>query len=341
MTKSVPLQKIPVQAAVGKALFHDMTAILENGYKGARFKRGHVVTPEDVPVLLDMGKAHIYVWEETPGWVHEEDAARLVVEAAAGAGIEIPAPSEGRFPLRASVDGVFVLNRSGLSAINAVPDYTFATLRHGTPVCAGDVVVGARIVPLLTTIERVRKAETAARRYAPVFRVAPYCPLKTGMVITGSEIYEGRIRDAFRPILEAKIRSLGGEALEPIICPDDAGQIEAAVRQLIGQGAALVLMTGGMSVDPDDLTPTVIRRLSDRFLFQGIPVQPGNMLTVGCMGDVVLMGMPGASMHSPVTSVDLFLPLIYAGVPFDAQDAARMGEGGLSVCQTFAIRQNC
>lgn len=340
MTQPLRLQKIPVQAAVGKPLFHDMTAILENGYKGARFKRGHVVTPADVPVLLDMGKAHVYVWEETPGWVHEEDAARLVVEAAAGEGVEIPAPSEGRFPLRAAQDGVFVLNRAGLEAINAVPDYTFATLRHGTPVRAGDVVVGARIVPLLTGEERVRQAEAAARRYAPVFRVMPYRPLKTGMVITGSEIYEGRIQDAFQPILETKIRSFGGEALGPVICPDDAGRIEAAVRQLAGQGAQLVLMTGGMSVDPDDLTPTVIRRLSDRFLFQGIPVQPGNMLTVGCMGDVVLMGVPGASMHSPVTSVDLFLPLIYAGVPFDARDAARMGEGGLSVCQLFPRQNN-
>jgi len=325
-----------VYDAVGKQLFHDMTAILEGGYKGPRFKRGHVITLEDIPVLLDMGKEHIFIWENDPNLVHEEDAAFAVVEAATGENIIIPSPSEGRFPLKASCDGVFVLNRDGLKAINSVPDYTFATLRHGAPVKQGDLVVGARIVPLVTTVERVEQAKEAAQLYAPVFSIAPYRPLKTAMVITGGEIYSGRIKDAFAPIWRRKIATYGGIELGATICPDDINFIAQAVIDFKDQGADLVLMTGGMSVDPDDVTPTVIRQLADSFLFQGLPVQPGNMLTVGSMDKTVLVGVPGASMHSPVTSLDLFLPLIYGGVPFDKEDAIQLGEGGLDICRRWS-----
>lgn len=315
-------------------LFHDMTAILEGGFKGPRFKRGHVIREEDIPVLLEMGKDHIFIWEEDPNLVHEEDAAREVVEAACGEGLEIPAPSEGRFPVRAARDGVFVLNREGLRAINHVPDYTFATLAHGVPVKRGELCVGARIVPLVTTVDRVAEAVRAAEEHFPVFEVRAFLPLKVGIVITGTEIYEGRIKDAFEPILRRKLSAYGGaEPLGVTLCPDDAAKIEAAARGFAEQGADLVLMTGGMSVDPDDLTPTVIRQLSETFLFQGLPVQPGNMLTIGKAGKTYFVGVPGASMHAPVTSLDLFLAKIFAGLPFDAEDAIELGEGGLTVCR--------
>ncbi|HHX36847.1 MAG TPA: molybdopterin-binding protein [Clostridiaceae bacterium] len=327
------MKRVHVREAVGKPLFHDMTAISEDGCKGPRFKRGHVIREEDIPVFLDMGKEHIFIWEEDPNLVHEEDAAEAVVRIAAGENMIIPPPSEGRFSLRAARDGVFVLNKEGLININSVPDYTFATLRHGVPVKEGDIVVGARIVPLVTTVERVEQAKEVAQFYAPVFSIAPYRPLKTAMVITGGEIYSGRIKDAFAPILRKKIAHYGGVELGATICPDDVEFISNAVKSYANQGADLILMTGGMSVDPDDVTPTVIRSLADKFLFQGLPVQPGNMLTVGYMETTMLVGVPGASMHSPVTSLDLFLPMIYGGVPFSQADAISMGEGGLSICR--------
>lgn len=331
------MKKIDVQEAVGHQLFHDMTAIMEGGYKGARFKRGHVVKPEDIPVLLDMGKNHIFVWEDDPDLVHEEDAAREVVERASCDSIVIGEPSEGRYALRSAMRGLFVLDRAGLRAINEVPDYTFATLRDRTPVEEGDIVAGCRIVPLVTSRERVERAKGAADEHAPVFSVLPYRPLKVGIVITGSEIFEGRIKDAFQPILKRKIAYYGGTALPAVICPDDLEIITGAVRGLYDQGADLILMTGGMSVDPDDLTPTAIRQLSDEFVFQGMPVQPGNMLTAGYLGDTVLLGVPGASMHSRVTSLDVFLPRIFAGLRLTAEQAVELGEGGLSLCREFPV----
>lgn len=331
------MKKIHVKDAVGHALFHDMTAIMEGGFKGPRFKRGHIVTEEDIPVLLDMGKEHIFVWEENPDLVHEEDAAREVLEAACGENLEIGGPSEGKFAPRATCDGLFVLNREGLSAINHVPDYTFATLRRATPVCAGQAVAGCRIVPLVTTKERLRQAIEAARAHFPVFEVLPYKPLKTAILVTGGEIYSGRIQDAFEPILKKKLSAYGVVPEKAVICPDDAEFIEKRAREALEAGAELVLMTGGMSVDPDDVTPTVIRRVSEEFLFQGMPVQPGNMLTVGKVGGAYLVGVPGASMHAPVTSLDIFLPRIFAGLPFGAEDAVELGEGGLDICRRWPV----
>lgn len=328
------MKKIRVQDAVGQTLFHDMTAILENGYKGPRFRRGHVVREEDIPVLLKMGKDHIYIWEDDPAWVHEEDAAREVLEAGIGRGLTIPEPSEGRFAVKAEYDGLFVLNREGLLAINRVPDYTFATLPDARPVRKGEVCVGARIVPLVTAAERVSEAKEAAEHYKPLFEVWPYRPLKVGLVITGTEIYEGRIKDAFEAILRRKLEAYGVEILGAEICPDDLSRITKAAEKFAAEGAGLVLLTGGMSVDPDDLTPTAIRELSDEFLFQGLPVQPGNMLTVGKRDGLYFVGVPGASIHSPVTSLDLFLPMIFAGRDFDRETALRMGEGGLSICRS-------
>ncbi len=236
---------------------------------------------EDIPVLLDMGKEHIFVWEENPNEIHEEDAARTVLEAAAGPGTCITGPAEGKFSLRAECDGLFLLNSEALYLINSVPDYSFASLPQARPVRRGEALVGARIVPLVTASDRVEQARRIALERAPVFQVRPYRPRKTGYVITGSEIYYGRIHDAFRPILDQKLLAYGVTDCPYILCPDDLEKICSAVAELEAQGCELILMTGGMSVDPDDLTPSAIRRLCQDLVFQGLPIQPGNMLTSG------------------------------------------------------------
>lgn len=332
------MKKIGVEEAVGLKLFHDLTAILENGYKGVRFKRGHIIEEKDIPVLLSMGKEHIFIEEDDDHFVHEEDAAKRVVEVAVGQNIDVLGPSEGKFTLKAACKGLFRVNLEGLYEINATEDYTFAAIYHDSPVEKGDVLVGARIVPLVTSIENVERAESIAQKFTPVFEVVPYQPLKVGIVVTGSEIYKGRIQDAFEPILRKKLKEYGADVLPGIICPDNTEVIENAIRHCQSQGAQLILITGGMSVDPDDLTPGIIRNLSDEFLFQGLPVQPGNMLTVGKMKETMLIGVPGASMHSDVTSLDLFLPKIFAGIAFTREDAVQLGNGGLSICRHWPLK---
>jgi hypothetical protein len=196
------MKKIAVQQALGQTLCHDMTAIMADGFKGVRFKRGHVITEEDIPVLLDMGKEHIFVWEPEADEVHEEDAAMALTEVICGPGVAYSGPSEGKMTISAQRDGLFCVNSRALRDINMVPDYTVACIPGNTPVQAGKKLAGARIVPLVTKGENVEKAVVIAKENAPIFSIKPFRPLKTGVVITGSEVYYGRIQDAFEPILK-------------------------------------------------------------------------------------------------------------------------------------------
>lgn len=335
------MRKIDVRQAVGQTLCHDMTAILPGGFKGVRFKRGYMITQEDIPVLLDMGKEHIFVWEPGADEVHEEDAALAVTKALCGPGTAYTGPSEGKTTVSAVRDGLFRVNSQALRQINMVPDYTVACLPGNVSVEAGQKLAGARIVPLVTKRENVDRAAAIAAENAPVFSVLPFRPLKTGVIITGGEVYYGRIQDGFEPVLTPKLRGYGASLLGFTKCPDDLEAILAAAADFRARGAELLLFTGGMSVDPDDVTPTAIRAMAEELVTQGVPMQPGNMLTIAYAGDCVLLGVPGASLHSPVTSLDVFLPRIFAGVKITREEIAGYGEGGL--CRNCPVCQypNC
>ena len=321
--------KIKVEDAVGRELCHDITGIFPDGKKGAMFKRGHVITPGDIPRLLDIGKGHVFVWEPDEGEVHEDDAALRAAQAVCGDGVAYDkTPSEGKVLMQAARRGLFRVDRGALRKINSVGDYTIACLPSMTDVSEGLKLGGIRIVPLVTKRENVEAVEKIADESHPVFDVLPYKKLKCGVVITGSEVYHGRIEDKFEPIMRRKIAKFGGEFLGAIKCPDDLEMLLAAISELMSKGAELILLTGGMSVDPDDLTPSAIRSCGARVVAQGIPMQPGNMLMVAYLDKTVLIGVPGASMHSPVTSLDVFLPRVFAGIEITPDDIPGLGEGG-------------
>lgn len=328
------MRKIRIENAVGETLCHDMTAIIEGGFKGVRFKRGHVIKEEDIPVMLDMGKSSVFVWEPGADEVHEDDAAMAVTEAMCGKNVTYSGPSEGKMSISAAMDGLFFLNREALKRINRVDDYTIACRPGDTRVAKGDSLAGARIVPLVTKRRNVEEAVRIARESHPVLSVLPFRPLRTGVVITGSEIYYGRIQDAFESILREKLGGYGAALLGFTKCPDNLDVLLTAVRTFVSAGAELILLTGGMSVDPDDLTPTAIRRTGARLITQGVPMQPGNMLTMAYLDETMLIGVPGASMHFPVTSLDVFLPRVFAGMEITREEIAGCGEGGLCLgCQ--------
>ncbi|MCL2842591.1 MAG: molybdopterin-binding protein [Oscillospiraceae bacterium] len=321
------MKKIPVVEAIGHPLAHDMTAI-RDGTKGVAFRRGHVVQEVDIPTLLAMGKAHIYVGEPVPGQVHEEDAGLEGAKALAGSGLTIEGPAEGRYTLVADRDGLFTVNSGGLKTFNQIPDYTAATLPSHTPVQAGQRVAGVRIVPLVTDSEHVETIRALGVSQGPLLTVRPFLPLKIGIIITGSEVYEGRIQDQFEPVLRAKLAPFDESVLGVAKCPDDLQTILQAADAFLQQGADLILFTGGMSVDPDDLTPTAIRQTGARVVAQGIPLQPGNMLMLAYLGKVPLVGVPGAAIHSRTTALDVVLPRIFVGDKLETADCLTLGEGG-------------
>ena len=322
------MKKISIFEAVGETLCHDMTAILESGFKGVRFRRGHVITKEDIPHMLDIGKTQIFVWDPDKDEVHEDDAARSLVEVMCGDNLAYTGPSEGKFQITSEIDGLFKVNSDALRLINSVEDYTIATRRGYSPVSKGEKLCGARIVPLVTKRENVEEAVRLAKENYPVFSVMPYTLKKVGAIITGSEIFNGRIKDAFEPILRDKLSNFGTDLSRVTICDDKLDMIKEVIASYIDDGIELVLLTGGMSVDPDDLTPTAIRETGAQLITQGVPMQPGNMLTIAYLGGTALVGVPGASMHSPVTSLDVFLPRIMAGDRVSKDDIAVLGEGG-------------
>jgi len=325
------VRKIKVEDAIGQALCHDMTGISE-GKKGVLFRRGHVITREDIPRLLDIGKNHVFVWEPSINEVHEDDAALAVAQAACGFGVAYDeSPAEGKVFMYAREKGLFHINRDALREINALGDYTIACLPDKTDVTSGAKLGGIRIVPLVTKRENVDAAVDLAAQNYPIFDIIAYRQLKCAVIITGSEVFYGRIPDKFESIMRKKFSGYDAEILGVTKCPDDLDIILETITNYKSHGANLILLTGGMSVDPDDLTPTAIRSCGARVVAQGVPMQPGNMLMIAYLEDTVLVGVPGASMHSPTTSLDVFLPRIFAGIEITTDDIPGLGEGGFCV----------
>lgn len=322
------MRKLKIENAIGETLCHDMTGIFEDGSKGVKFKRGHVIQENDIPEFLKIGKSHVFVWEPDADEVHEEDAGFLVTRAICGENIVYTGPSEGKFLISADADGLFSVNSKALAAINGVDDFTIACRPGRTAVKKGDKLAGARIVPLVTKSSNVQSAVKIAVDSFPIFSIKPFRPLKTGVIITGSEVYNGVIEDKFEAIMANKLPKYGADILGYTKCPDELPTIMAAIGNFLARNAELILLTGGMSVDPDDLTPTAIRRSGARVITHGVPMQPGNMLMMAYLAKTVLIGVPGASMHSSITSLDVFLPRIFAGEEITREEIAGYGEGG-------------
>lgn len=323
------MKKINVEDAVGMALCHDVTAMYD-GFKGAAFKRGHIIREEDIPRLLDYGKCTVFVWEDNAGEIHEEDAAWRMAAMAPVDGAQYSGPSEGKMLLLAQQQGLFRVDRDLLRRLNAIGDITISCLPDHYPVEAGARLASLRIVPLVTQEQQIRDAEAlcAGRK---LFDLRPYRPLKVGAVITGSEVYHGRIQDKFEPVLRRKLADYPAQIVGVHICDDELDMILSAARRLLADGAELLLFTGGMSVDPDDLTPSAIRALGAEVISHGVPAQPGNMTLVAYLGDVPILGIPGAAISLPTTIFDVLLPQIFTGDRLTKEDLIALGDGGL--CQ--------
>lgn len=323
------MKKIRVEDAVGMTLCHDITA-MRDGFKGAAFHRGHVISEEDIPRLLDIGKKTVYIWEEHAGEIHEEDAALRLSRMASVTGAHYTGPAEGKMQLMADTRGMFRVDTELLRQINSIGDITVTCLPDHYPVEAGARLVSMRIVPLVTQEEQIREAERLCRD-RKLFDLLPYTGKKIGVIITGSEVYSGRIQDRFEPVVRDKMTRYPAQILGVTICDDDLDMIVRCAQGYLEQGADFLIFTGGMSVDPDDLTPTAIRRLGARIISHGVPSQPGNMTLVAYLGETAILGVPGAAISLPTTMFDVLLPQIFAGVPFSREDLVRLGEGGL--CQ--------
>ena len=323
------MKKIPVEQAVGMTLCHDITKMVD-GFKGAAFRRGHVIREEDIEELLNIGKKTVFVWEENAGEIHEEDCALRMAAMAPVQGAHYTAPSEGTVLLMADTRGMLRVDTELLREINSIGDITISTLPDHYPVESGARLASMRIVPLVTKEEQIIAAERLCAQ-RKLLDLRPYAHKKIGVIITGSEVYSGRIKDKFEPVVRRKMESYPAEILGVTICDDDLDMIINSAKAYLAKGADFLIFTGGMSVDPDDLTPTAIRRLGAQVVSHGVPSQPGNMTLVAYLSDVAILGVPGAAISLPTTIFDVLLPQIFTGDKLTKDDLIRLGDGGL--CQ--------
>ena len=327
------MKKINVQDAIGMELCHDITE-MNDGFKGVAFKRGHMIQECDVEHMLRIGKQHIFVWEENAGEIHEDDCARRMAAMAPVEGAHYTEPAEGKVLLFADQRGMFRVNTKLLNKIDSIGDITICTLPDHYPVEVGARLASMRIVPLVTKEEQIFEAERLCAE-EKLLRLLPYQHKKIGIIITGSEVYHGRIKDKFEPVVRAKMKQYPSEIIGITICDDDLDMIVNTAKQHLENGADFLIFTGGMSVDPDDLTPTAIRQLGAEIITHGVPSQPGNMTLVAYLGDIPILGVPGAAIKLPTTIFDVLLPQIFAGEKITKEELINLAEGGL--CQLCKV----
>ena len=328
------MKEVAVEQAVGTVLAHDLTQIIPGEYKGPKFKKGHVIEEKDIPLLLSMGKRHLFVLEKSDTDVHENDAAYRIASKAAGEGIELTEPSEGKIELKAAADGLLKIDRDKLFRLVSQDEIMFATIHENIVVRKGEKLAGTRIIPLFVSEEVMQKAE-AVLDDGPVVAIKPLKKMRVGIVTTGSEVYNGIIEDAFGPVLIKKFGQLGSTVEKQLFSDDDDDMIAGCIKQLVDEGMDIVGITGGMSVDPDDRTPSGIRKAGGDIVSYGAPVLPGAMFMLSYIGDVPVVGLPGCVMYSRTSIFDLIVPRLLAGERITKQDINMLAHGGLCLnCET-------
>lgn len=327
------MKLIKTQEAVGQVLCHDMTQIIKGVTKDAVFRKGHVVCEKDIPVLLSIGKDHIYIWENDDTMLHEDEAAQILREICEGDYMKASQPKEGKIELTAEIDGLFLADIEGMRAVNSLGDMMIASRASGFPVKKGDKLCGTRIIPLVIKREKMEEAKKAAGD-KPLMRLLLMKKKTFGVITTGNEVFYGRIQDTFTPVLKEKLEDYGCSMVSHVVLDDDHEKITKAIMDMADTGVEMVFCTGGMSVDPDDKTPLAIKNTGAKIISYGAPVLPGAMFLLAYKEGLPICGLPGCVMYAKRTIFDLILPYLLADEPVTASQLAGLGNGGLCLnCQ--------
>ena len=335
------MKLIKTEDAIGQVLCHDITQIIPGVTKDAVFRKGHIIREEDIPVLLSVGKEHLYIWEYDENTLHENEAAEILRDICMGPGMRATLPKEGKIELIAERSGLFLADIQKLRAINSQGRMMIATRSPGFPVHAGDKLAGTRIIPLVIEKTAMQAAKSLAGN-APLLRLLPIHKKRYSVVTTGSEVYKNRIQDAFTPVIERKLSEYGCTMMQHVTLGDEPEAITAAIRSMLDNGAELVICTGGMSVDPDDRTPLAIRNAGVKVVSYGAPVLPGAMFLLSYTETgIPVCGLPGCVMYAKRTIFDIVLPYLLADEPVTVEQLAALGAGGLCLNCEICHYPNC
>ncbi|MEL7606888.1 molybdopterin-binding protein [Sedimentibacter saalensis] len=338
------MKSVNIEEAVGQVLCHDITQIIKDVKKDVVFKKGHVIKKEDIPVFLSVGKEHIYIWEKQDGMLHENEAADILYSICKNEYMKPSAVKEGKIEVISEIDGLFKVDKEKLYEVNSIGDMMIATRHGNTIVRKGDKLAGTRVIPLVIEEEKMKKAQEIGGG-KPILKIMPLKHKKIGIVTTGSEVFHGRIKDAFGPVIVSKFSEFDSEVIGQTIVDDEREEITAAIIKFIENGSDIVVCTGGMSVDPDDRTPGAIKDTGAEIVSYGAPVLPGAMLLVSYYSyqgrKIPVIGLPGCVMYSKRTIFDLILPRLMADDILNKSDIDKLGQGGLCLnCETCTY-PNC
>ena len=323
------MKQIRIEDSVGCILSHDVTKIVPGEFKGRLFKKGHVIREEDIPKLLDIGKEHIYVWEPKKGQLHENDAAIRVKDLVLGQGCYISEEiKEGKIDFFANTQGVLKINKDLLLKLNLLGEIIVSTIHNNTPVKKGEKIGATRVIPLIIDEKKILEAEKIIKE--KIISVEEIKPKKAVLITTGNEVYKGRIKDAFLPVMKEKLEYYGSEIVKQVILPDNKEMITENILKAIEEDKVdMIICTGGMSVDPDDVTPTAIKECGGELVTYGSPILPGAMFLLAYYKNIPILGVPSCAMYSKRTIFDLVLPRILADEKLSFEDIARFGNGGM------------
>jgi formylmethanofuran dehydrogenase subunit E len=330
--------RVPVAEAVGRRALHDMTRIVPGESKGAEFVAGQTITAGDVCRLQQMGRNTVYVQDESlpeGAWVHENEAALAFARRMAGEGITFSdTPREGKIDFHSAAAGLLQVDLDALERFNLVPHVMCATRQQYALVEEGRLVAGTRAIPLFLSREIFSRALSALGN-GPLISILPLRKARVGVLVTGTEVFQGLIEDRFAPIIRAKAEALGSSVIGEEFAPDDRQAIAEGVRTLLGRGADLIVTTAGLSVDPDDVTRGGLEDAGLTDTLHGVPLLPGAMTLVGRIGSAQVLGVPACALFFKTTSLDVLLPRLLAGAPITRRDLARLAEGGVCLqCNT-------
>ena len=324
------LKKIGVNDSVGTKLAHDITEIRPGEFKGPAFRKGHTVCDEDTCRLQKLGKNHLYLIDLDEDEIHEDQAASILAESLSGEGIVWEdAPKEGKISLHAQYDGLCTVDIAALAAFNMVDEVMCATIHSHTLVKKGELVAATRAIPLVMKRAPVERAAAVASQNGGVLNVRTLQKARAGVVVTGSEVFNGLIEDKFAPILKEKIETLGSDVAGVTLAPDDPEKIQSAIEDLLADGCDLILLSGGMSVDPDDVTRKGIAMAGSQEIHYGAAALPGAMFMTAYIHGVPLLGIPACGLHHRITVLDFILPRILTGEHIGKKELAFLGHGGL------------
>ena len=320
------LKTIKTVDAVGQVLCHDITKIVPGEFKGPLFRKGHIVREEDIPSLLDIGKDILYVWEDIEGYVHENDAAERLKNLIMGENIEITKVKEGKINLISKVDGIVKMDTEALYQLNMIDEVIVATKPNFMFLKKGDIIAGTRVIPLMIKEEKILKAESLIKE--KIINMIPLKVKKVGMVTTGNEVYYGRIKDKFKEVMLPKIEKYGAKLIGQTIVPDVMEEITKAIKDHMENGAELIICTGGMSVDPSDITPNAIMNTGSEIITYGMPILTGSMTLIAYNKDVSIVGFPAGVLFADKSSADVILHRLMCKDKITREEVARYGNGG-------------